>query len=288
MRLELTPAVLERMILDGRLEAELRRRLDEAARDLADAQQEAAVEAGRSIASELSRQALIVAGLDLSDSALSRSLRAERERIVRNLTPTLLRAAVEARDRAAPRGLTAQARAVRDALGLTPTQAVAVERYRDLLERGSRSALGRARRDPDLDPDLEAALGEGERPSAGDVRRMSGAYRRNTLAAAALALAAFEAQQAQALGEGAALDQAVAAGSLEPVIWTWRTARDERVRPSHRRMEGQQRPDGQPFRSGDGNSLRFPGDPLAPVSDTARCRCVRTARAGVPAEQPVG
>lgn len=54
---------------------------------------------------------------------------------------------------------------------------------------------------------------------------------------------------------------------------TWRTMRDSRVRHAHREMEGQQRPMAEAFTAPDGSKLRFPGDPTAPVSLTAGCRC---------------
>ena len=53
----------------------------------------------------------------------------------------------------------------------------------------------------------------------------------------------------------------------------WLATLDDRVRPSHAAMAGQQRPINEPFESGNGVQLRFPGDPQAPLSETAACRC---------------
>ena len=70
--------------------------------------------------------------------------------------------------------------------------------------------------------------------------------------------------------------QAIDAGVVDAadVVGVWWTATDERVRPSHSFMHQQERPFGEPFVSGNGNNLRFPGDPAAPASDTINCRCV--------------
>jgi hypothetical protein len=52
----------------------------------------------------------------------------------------------------------------------------------------------------------------------------------------------------------------------------WRTMRDEKVRPSHRKAFGQTRSPGKPFRVGS-SSMMYPGDLSAPVEETANCRC---------------
>lgn len=64
----------------------------------------------------------------------------------------------------------------------------------------------------------------------------------------------------------------IAATSGDVVDRTWISRRDERVRHSHFKADGQKQPIGQPFVVGR-SLLRFPCDPLAPVEETAGCRC---------------
>ena len=50
----------------------------------------------------------------------------------------------------------------------------------------------------------------------------------------------------------------------------WRTMRDERVRPAHRRAHNQRRAASKPFKVG-GFPMMYPGDPTAPIHLTANC-----------------
>jgi hypothetical protein len=52
----------------------------------------------------------------------------------------------------------------------------------------------------------------------------------------------------------------------------WITRLDDRVRGSHKATHGQARSMRDPFIVGE-SLLRFPGDPLAPIHETANCRC---------------
>lgn len=54
---------------------------------------------------------------------------------------------------------------------------------------------------------------------------------------------------------------------------TWMSRRDNRVRMTHRALDGQSVPLGSPFLSPSGAKLRFPHDPRAPIAETANCRC---------------
>lgn len=60
-------------------------------------------------------------------------------------------------------------------------------------------------------------------------------------------------------------------GSEITVYKTWRTRRDSRVRPSHGGLEGEQVNYDGSFRTFLNNDLRFPGDPKAPIEETANC-----------------
>jgi uncharacterized protein with gpF-like domain len=52
----------------------------------------------------------------------------------------------------------------------------------------------------------------------------------------------------------------------------WDTERDERVRVSHREVDGEVRDLGMPFYV-DGVPLMFPGDPMGPPETVINCRC---------------
>lgn len=70
-------------------------------------------------------------------------------------------------------------------------------------------------------------------------------------------------------------DAAEAATDADPdldIIRVWYSRRDEKVRPTHVEADGQVRTLGEPFLVG-GALLRFPQDPLAPIRETANCRC---------------
>lgn len=63
---------------------------------------------------------------------------------------------------------------------------------------------------------------------------------------------------------------------LERTGWAikiWRTEQDSKVRPEHAAAEGQAVPLSMPFRIG-GVPMMYPGDPTAPASLRANCRCV--------------
>src|SRR5690606_18247469 len=72
-----------------------------------------------------------------------------------------------------------------------------------------------------------------------------------------------------------AMRQAIASGkvSADAVTKGWRSAGDNRVRHTHRALNGQSVGFDGAFTSPSGARLRFPGDPDAPASETVGCRC---------------
>ncbi|MET8717352.1 phage portal protein [Streptomyces sp. NPDC004735] len=56
------------------------------------------------------------------------------------------------------------------------------------------------------------------------------------------------------------------------VVRTWITRADTRVRPAHKTLHGRTLSVGTPYNI-DGASLRYPGDPFAPIALTVNCRC---------------
>ena len=210
------------------------------------------------------------------------TLRRERLRLVREFNGGQRAATQAILQDAFERGLAPvqQARALRGSIGLTASQAETVIRLRRSLEQGTRASLNRVLglklRDRRFDPSIRAAL-RGERTLApAQIDRMVQRYEERFVAFRARTIARTETVAAVGAGDLELWDQAVESGIVAPteVISRWKTAKDERVRSSHRAMDGQEQPFGEPFLSGAGNTLRFPGDPLGPASDTVNCRCV--------------
>lgn len=173
-----------------------------------------------------------------------------------------------------------QAQEFKDFIGLTKRQMDAVNNYRQLLEQNSTEALTRALRDARFDSTVENASRTGNALTKEQIDRMVERYSQRQLNFRAETIARTEALRAVNQASQEALLQAVESGDIDPdeVIQEWLTAGDERVRSSHADMHGQKQPLGQPFISGDGNELDYPGDPNAPAKEVINCRCVLTTR----------
>lgn len=173
------------------------------------------------------------------------------------------------------------ARDIRDSLGLTETQRQHVASYRRALEDGDfGNALGRELRDGRSDKLLRRLAREGEALSPAQVDKMVERYHRNYVAHRAETIARTEALRAVHQGADEAFAQAVDLGQIDrdQLEFEWLAGSPPRTRDWHASMSGQVRAYGEPFKSGQGYALMYPGDPSAPVSETARCRCKRTAR----------
>lgn len=266
-RRELTEAEVRRLLARGGPGAVARRWAALALARLRPALQARALAAGERAAADIARSTGAPGGLDLSRRRLPDALAAALAALSIDLADSARRAAEEANYAALLRGED-PARWVRASVGLNAAQARALAAMAGVLDR---------RGPPD----------EGEEDGRTSPAAILEAYRGRLSSAAAAAVGLALAQRAIAVGESEAAAQSLEDGEIEPPTWEWVTARDERVRPSHRAMHGQVRPDGEPFRSGDGNLLRYPHDPSAPLSDRAGCRCRRRLRAGAVARPEV-
>lgn len=176
------------------------------------------------------------------------------------------------------RGLTDEeiAAEVRGSIGIAPAQLDYVESYRDALETQNYSnALDRELADGRYDRALENADANDVALTDERIDTMVDRYRDNWIDRRGDNIAEAEANNAAHAGVDELLTQAMDAGDVEEsdVTRTWHTRHDSKVRSSHRVMDGQNRGANEPFMSGFGNELRFPGDDEAPAEDTAGCRC---------------
>ena len=181
-----------------------------------------------------------------------------------------------------------QARAFRSAIGLTEYQVGIVNNYRRKLSAVGRTgvpkgeqlkALENALRDGRSDRSVRRAIRRMEPLSAEQIDKMVERYRKRFIKYRSEVIARTEALRAVHEGTEEAFRQGAEQGSwaLEDLERTWDASGDARVRPSHRFLDGQKRGFGEVWRTSNG-VLRYPGDPNAPASETAQCRCVLLTR----------
>lgn len=272
---------LARLIEGGRIEEALAL-VDDIGPGVASALEQAYTAAGLSAAAALRSATDRFIDFNTLNARSVSTLQTTRARLVREITrgqrEAILDSIVEGTslglrpDQIAPR--------VREAIGLTRAQRRQVENYRQALRNGSASALRRQLRDRRFDATVRRGLlGQGADRvplTEEQIDRMVERYRQRFVQHRAATIARTETTAAVSAGDQEMFQQAIDEGAIQPddIKNVWITAADERVRDSHRAMNRQERPFGEPFVSGDGNLLRFPGDPSAPASDTIQCRCV--------------
>lgn len=214
----------------------------------------------------------VVIDFDVTNARAVRTMQQNRLRLVSEFGQSQRAATREAIVEGIIRGDNprAMARRFKNSIGLAPSQQRALENYRRALESGDRSALERALRDKRFDRTVARG---GLSPE--QIDKMVGRYRERLLSHRATVIARTEALRSVHEGNQEMFQQAVDAGELDQgqLVQVWHQTGDSRTRDSHRTMEGQERPLGTPFVSGAGNSLRYPGDPEAPPSESIQCRC---------------
>ena len=245
---------------------------------LSTAIEQAYVAAGLSSAEVLRSQVDTLFDFNQANARAVNDLQLTRLRLVREFNVEQVRATNVFLQDAFRRGLAPieQARALKDSIGLTQYQARIIQNYRGNLERRSIRALQRELRDRRFDSVVQRAIDTDIPLTTAQIDRMVKRYRERWLAFRAQTIAETETLRAASAADEELWRQAIEEGVLpaEALINTWRTSLRATRRPSHIFMEGQVRPFGVAFRSGDGNNLRYPSDPSAPASDTIRCQCV--------------
>lgn len=244
--------------------------------------QEAFATAGDDTALLIGNALNITVNFDTMNDYALNAMRQNTLRLVREFGAEQRLATREALEDGIRRGINPRqmAREFRDSIGLTRRQVQAVNNYRRLLESLDRDSLRRLLRDRRFDRTVLRAIEEGRPLSGKQIETMVERYRARYLKYRSEVIGRTEALRSVHAGADAMYSQAIADGTLQAdaLVRQWKTSRDERVRGSHRGMHDQQRPVGQPFMSGTGSLLRFPGDPDAPPSDTVQCRCAVTTR----------
>lgn len=167
-------------------------------------------------------------------------------------------------------------------IGLTASQEEWVRNYEAELSDPSRmkDALNRNLRDKRFDSAVNKAIRDGEPIPAGTRDAMVRNYRNRALRYRAETIARTESMRSLHAGQDESIRQAIESGAItrDQVEFIWRATSDKRTRDTHREMNGQRRKMGLPFESPSGARLEYPGDPSAPIAETANCRCWRETR----------
>lgn len=244
----------------------------------------------RWIAGVISKHAVAVAKklphFDALDPPALRWASENRLQLIRDLTQEqrdLIRQALIAGARSGANPL-AIAREFRDSLGLTAAQEEVVQNYRRQLEGGDLvAALERELSSGASDKTIGAAMRAGKPLTPAQVDLAVNRYRDNFVTLRSQTIARTETQRVAHQGSQELYRQAIDRGDLETeqIVRTWvhsPRASAKNAREFHASMHGQTRGWDEPFVSGRGVLLRYPGDPDAGPEETIGCRCTVTVR----------
>lgn len=183
-------------------------------------------------------------------------------------------------------GAKAAAKGIRGMIGLTDSQAGWAINLRRKLQNDPRTALsefaagGYKLRDKRLDGIVRRAV-KAEKPiAAADIEKIVTAYQNRAIRWRSENIARTETLRAVQAGNFEAYQQAVESGKIaaQNVRKVWNSARDNRVRDTHRVLNGESVGLNEGFVSPSGAILRYPLDPNAPLEETVNCRCNVTYR----------
>lgn len=241
------------------------------------------IDAAQDVARQLNRAiGTIIIDFDQTNEWAVRAMRAQRLDIISGFTLQQQEATKLALTYGIARGENPKelAQTFRSAIGLTPRQVQYVENYRRALEAGNLSSLTRELRDKRFDAAVRRAAAGGKPLTADEINRMVARYQEKMIQHRATVIGRTQALRAVHEGGHAMFVQAIEEGTLDAnnLEQRWNTAKDERVRGTHKTMHGQIRLFGEPFISGAGVLLRYPGDPSAPANEIIQCRCTLGTR----------
>ena len=160
-------------------------------------------------------------------------------------------------------------------IGLTSTQEAWARNYTDEVATASPKALERALRDKRFDRAIQKAIKTGEPIPADTQAAMVRSYRNRALRYRGETIGRTEALTSLHKAADLSTRQAIAKGQFteKQVRKVWRSAGDDRVRETHRALNGESVGLDELFQSPSGAQLAFPGDPSAPAAEVIQCRC---------------
>lgn len=160
-------------------------------------------------------------------------------------------------------------------IGLTASQEGWARNYAAELAKGDAGALTRNLRDRRFDRTVAKAIREKQPISADLQAKMVAAYRNRALRYRGETIGRTEALTSLHQAQHEAMTQGIEAGQVkaETIQKVWHSAADNRVRETHRALNGQRTPFNGMFISPSGARLSRPGDPSAPAAEVVNCRC---------------
>jgi hypothetical protein len=164
-------------------------------------------------------------------------------------------------------------------IGLTRYQIEFIERARVNLASGDPDLMNKyfelKTRDKRFDRTVMAAVRAGKPVTGDTLTKIIGRLRDKNLLLRGEMLARTETMMALSSARDEAMRQQIEAGKVQAqdVTKVWRSAGDNRVRHTHRVLNGKRIGMDEVFQSPSGALLRFPGDPRAPISEISGCRC---------------
>lgn len=164
-------------------------------------------------------------------------------------------------------------------IGLTTRQVETVEKARAGFRAGDKAAMKHyltlKTRDKRFDRTVAKAIREGTTLPAEKQAEIIRNLNNKNLKRRGDLVARTETMQALGTSRDVAMQQQIDAGKVqeENISKEWHTAGDKDVRYSHRALNRTTVKKSEPFITPRQNRLRYPGDPQAPLTETAMCRC---------------